>query len=327
MVDPDRGLRRDLHAPARHHRGERRAARDQTVAALLLRRSPVGRRRVRPDPRRLPPHRRSRRRHVRPPRGLRDRARDLLAGIADVRRVHLGAHAQPLARGPGHRWGDHVRDVTRPHRAGLLGEGARDGLRGLRGGRRRCGGDRAVDRRCDHQRDRVAVDLLRQPADRCRRDRDHARRGRELEGPHRAADRLGRLRHLLRFAVPARLRARPGQRQGMGQPAHRGVADRSRGADGGISARRVARTRPDARPRALQAARHVRGVPHLVHPLGVDLRDVPLPHPLHARSPRLQPVRHGAPLPADHDARLHRRAHRRQAHRPRQRARTCSVSG
>ena len=100
-----------------------------------------------------------------------DRARHLLVVLAAVRCVDLVAHAQPVASGPGCGRCDHVRDLARADRAGLLGAGAGHGLRCLRrGGRRRRRG-RPADRRRDHQRHRLAVDLLRQPADRGRRHR------------------------------------------------------------------------------------------------------------------------------------------------------------
>src|SRR3984957_10585449 len=50
MVDPDRRLHGDLHAPARHHGRERGTARHSTVTARELLGPAVGRRRLLADP-------------------------------------------------------------------------------------------------------------------------------------------------------------------------------------------------------------------------------------------------------------------------------------
>ena len=65
------------------------------------------------------------------------------------------------------------------------GTRARLRVRRLGGGRRRRDGARAAARWTAHDRTELALDLLRQPADRRRRDRCHPRRGsQEFRPPH-----------------------------------------------------------------------------------------------------------------------------------------------
>src|SRR5579872_1304103 len=54
VVDADRRLHGDVHAPARHHRRERRTARHPALAELELLRPAVGRGRVLADPGSVP---------------------------------------------------------------------------------------------------------------------------------------------------------------------------------------------------------------------------------------------------------------------------------
>ena len=82
VVDPDRRLHGDLHAPARHHCRERGAARHPALAQLELLGPAVGRRRLLADLGRLPPDRRCRGRHLRPAQDLRRRPRRLLGLVA-----------------------------------------------------------------------------------------------------------------------------------------------------------------------------------------------------------------------------------------------------
>ena len=191
VVDPDRRLHGDLHAPPRHHGRERGAARHPAVAALELLRPAVGRRRLLADAGRLPPHRRRAGRHLRPPGGLRHRAGRLLARLAAVRSLDHAAHAQPGPRRPGRRRRHHVRHVARPHRRRVRGQGPRDRLRHLRRGdrRRRC--HRPADRRRHHERHRLALDLLRQRPHRGRRRHHHHDQDRRVQGPAGSAASTG----------------------------------------------------------------------------------------------------------------------------------------
>ena len=71
LVDARRRLRRDVHAAARHHDRERRAAGHREGPGLVVLRSAVGRRRLRAVARRAAADRRVARRPPRPPPGLR----------------------------------------------------------------------------------------------------------------------------------------------------------------------------------------------------------------------------------------------------------------
>ena len=132
-----------------------------------LQRPAVGGRRLRPDPGRLPAHRRRRRRHVRPARGVRRRPGRLLRLLARLRALHHLAHAEPLAGAPRASAGRSCSPPRWPSSPQAF-QGRERGhrLRHLRGGGRRGGGGRPAGRRRHHQRDRLAVDLLRQRAHR-----------------------------------------------------------------------------------------------------------------------------------------------------------------
>ena len=82
----------------------------------------------------------------------------------------------------------------------------------------------------------------------------------------------------------------------------------------GLRRRRVAPKRPDARPDAVQKPGLRRCVAYSLHPVGVDIRDVPVPHLLHPGRPRLRPISSGPALPADHLDDVRRIPCRRQAH-------------
>ena len=97
MVDPDRRLHGDLHAPSRHHGRERGAARHPAVAARQLLGPAVGRRRLLADPGRLPPHGRGGGRHLRPAEDLRHRIGRLLARVVGLRPLDVTPDAQPRA--------------------------------------------------------------------------------------------------------------------------------------------------------------------------------------------------------------------------------------
>ena len=162
-----------------------------------LQRHPVGRRRLLADARRVPPHRRGARRHVRTARGVRHRARRLLRVLAGVRAGHLLAHAQPVEGAPRAsaapscsppRW------PSSPARSRGRERGTAFGIYGAVA--RRCGGGRAAGRRGHHQRDRLAVDLLRQRPHRRGGRRHHPDQDPGVEGPQHPADRLDRV-HLV----------------------------------------------------------------------------------------------------------------------------------
>ena len=135
--------------------------------------------------------------------------------------------------------------------------------------------------------------------------------------------RLGRHRHLLGRPVPDGLRAHPRQRRGLGRADHR--VPRRRAAALLVAfvvvERRIAQPMFDLslfrNPSFCGAS-----IAAFVL-LGIDVRDVPLPHALRAEHPRLLGARVRPALPADHGRLVRRRAVRRQARRARGRPR-CS---
>ncbi len=221
MVDVDRGLRSDLHAAARHHGRERRAARHPALAALELLRPAVGRQRLLADARRVPAHLRRARRPLRPAPPVHDRPRHLHGLLGRLRAVRLAARAEPRARRAGHRRRDDARDLARADRRRVPRQGARRRVRRLRRRDRRRRRRRPGRRRIDHLGHRLGMDLLRQRADRHRRRLPHAHAGLRVARPERARRRLAGARDVLRLAVPARLRADRGQRKGLGLDADR----------------------------------------------------------------------------------------------------------
>ena len=144
-------------------------------------------------------------------------------------------NAQPRPRRAGRRRGDDVRHLAGADRQRLPRARPRHGLRGLRrrqrGGRRRGpGGGRG-----HHLGDRLGMDLLRQRPDRHRRGVRDAHQGGRVARPERDGRRLGRAGHLLGRPLPARVRARPGQHQGLGLDRDRLDARRGRRAAGRCS--------------------------------------------------------------------------------------------
>src|SRR3984957_11173299 len=85
MVDPDRRLHGDLHAPSRHHGRERGAAGHSAVAPRELLGSAVGRGGRLVDAGRLPPHCGRGGRHLRTAQNLRHRPDHLLGRLAGLR--------------------------------------------------------------------------------------------------------------------------------------------------------------------------------------------------------------------------------------------------
>ena len=195
VVDARRGLRRHLHAAARHHRGQHRAAGDPEGPRRQLHRPAVGDRRLRALARRPGPDRRLAGRPARPPARLRGRARDLLRRLAALRaraRPHL---PQPRPRPAGRRRRGDVRGLPRPRRPGVpqrrrAGHG--DGhLRRLDRDRRR---GRPAGRRPADRRPRLGVGLPDQRPDRPGHDRHHLLEAGRVPRPQRDPDRLGRPR-------------------------------------------------------------------------------------------------------------------------------------
>ena len=118
VVDARGRLRGDVHAAARHHDRQRRAAQDRRRPALELLRHPVGDRRLCADARRAAAHHWGAGRPARPQARLRDRSRTLLGHVPALRpgpELHV-PDSRP--RRSGHRRGDHVLDL-----AGAAGPG------------------------------------------------------------------------------------------------------------------------------------------------------------------------------------------------------------
>ena len=84
--------------------------------------------------------------------------------------------------------------------------------------------------------------------------------------------------------------------------------------DGGVPGGRVAPARPHARPDPVQAAGDGRRVPGLLHPVGLDLRHVPVSHAVPPGGTGLRAVRRRPPVPARDRAGLRGRTGGRQTH-------------
>ena len=220
----DGGLHGRVHAPARHHDRERRAARHPATAGRDALGPAVGHRRLRAEPGRPAAHRRVAGRPLRPPAALRDRPGGLHDRLDRLRRGPGHLLPPDLTRVPGHRRRRHVRHRAGPARRGVPRQGPRYGVRRLRCDHRRGRRDRPGARRRPHQRPVVALDLLRQRADLPGRARGLADPGRGVQGPARGAARLVRLRQLLDRAGRPGLRAdrgrqgRVGSRPGSSSP-------------------------------------------------------------------------------------------------------------
>ena len=162
------------------------------------------------------------------------RVHDLLRCL---RPVDHAADAEPRARRAGHRRGDDVRDRARADRPGVPRQGARDGVRRVRCGHRR---ERWRSGRCSagssprasagsgsssstSRSASIAVFIALTRSD-------------GLARPERHRRRLGGPRDVLRLAVPARVRARAGQRKGLGLDRDRLIPDRRGRADGAVHA-------------------------------------------------------------------------------------------
>ena len=240
MVDADRRLHRHVHAPARHHRGERGPARHPAVAALDLQRHPVGGRRLLADAGRLPPHRRGRRGHVRPARGVRRRARRVLAS-----RPWCAAWPPPRScstwPGPPRAWAGPSCSPPRwpssprpsPARSGARPSGS---TAPCSAGRWRSGrwsgapspaasGGGGSSSSTSHRRGG---------------HRHHPGQDPGVQGPQQPPRRLDRIRLVLRRPVHVGARTHPRQRRRLGQRADRGPAGRCGGPAGRLPRGRVA---------------------------------------------------------------------------------------
>src|SRR5947209_15444385 len=120
MVDPARGLRRDVHAAARHHDRERRAAEDRDLTEGELLRYPVGDRCVCADAGVGPPDRGNAGRPARAAAPVLGWPGAVWVDLTAVCTFAERAVSDPRARWAGDRWCDHVRD-----RAFAVGPGIR----------------------------------------------------------------------------------------------------------------------------------------------------------------------------------------------------------
>ena len=228
MVDPHRGVHGGVHAPARHHDRERRPAGHPARPRRVAVGPAVGDRRVRPDPRGAPAHRRLARGPLRPQAAVRDRHAGVHRRVVPVR--HRPDRAVPVAGpgGAGRRGSGHVRDRAGAAVRCVLRTGARHGVRVLRGhhGCRRRG--RTGARRRTDQLPVVELDLLRQHPDLRARARRDAHQGRGEPGPAPGAARPGRLPHLQLRARAAGARADPRWCRRLGGQPGRGQLRRQR---------------------------------------------------------------------------------------------------
>ncbi len=286
-MDAGRGVPRHVHAPTGRHDRERCPAGHPAGAACEFLRPAVGGGRVRADAGRVPADRGQPGGHVRPTAAVPDRPG----------RVHLRVDAMRLCRhypdaaavpGPaGGRRGDHVRGVAGAAGRRLPRQGPRRRVRRLGHGDRPGGGDRpAVGRDLD-LRAVLAVDLLRQRADRDRGRGDRGAEGGRVPGAARQPPRLGRFHDLyggpgqpgLRAdrVEPAVLHRRPGARlpRRGGRPAGR------------LRLRGAAHRAPDVRPEPVPAADLHRRFGRGVRAQRLDLRDAALPGAVPAGHPGL----------------------------------------
>ena len=295
MVDADRRLHGDLHAPARHHRRERGAARHPAVAPLLLRRPAVGRRRLLAHPGRLPADRRRGRRH----RTGGAKSSPSAWSSSRLPRWSAGCPTTPLMLNLARAVqgvGGAIMFATslaliaqaftgreRGTAFGIYGAviGGAVAIGPLIGGRH-------------HQRHRLALDLLRQRAHRRRRRPHHLHPGRQdrRTPTGRRIDWVG----FVTFSgspLPAGVRARAGQRLRLGQRATIvALLVGSAVLMAVFFVNECAPAGPDARPRPVQAPGLRGRLAGGLHPVRLDLRHVPVPDPLHpgrssatARSP------------------------------------------
>ena len=236
----------------------------------------------------------------------------LACGLADG-----AVDPRPCPRRPGCRWRDHVRNLAGVDRTGVPRAGARTRVRSPRRHHRRCSCDRPGARRSADERPFLAVDLLRQSADRRVRTARDAHQGRGVAQPGRETARHPRLPHLQHRPRGAHLRAHQQQRRRL-DVAHGRRLARRRGRPprllpgcGTRAARADVRSRPSPRPdlrgRAGRSTRRQR----------VAVRAADLPHPLLPAGSRAVSSPDRGALPAADDCDLLRLRNRRSVERAR----------
>ena len=298
MGDSRGSQRRGLHAPARHHRGEHRAAEHPRGPRRKLHRPPVGCGRLHAHARRVRSGRGISGRPPWPPSCVRVGAWDLHSRLrvrGGIARPNL---AQPVPRGAGHRRCDHVRGLARPDRAGVQGQGARDGDRPVRRDDRHSRGHRAARGRRADRRHRLAIGVRAERADRDRGDRVDVPQDRRVARPRGSGCGLGRSRDVQRLAVPSGARAPARECRGVGECVDRRPARRRGGPVRRVHRGRAAAEEPDAAVPPVPDP-SVHGRPdRVVRDLRVDVRAVPLPDAVHAEHPRPVSARDRAALSA-----------------------------
>ena len=243
-------------------------------------------------------------RQGRPQARVHARAGDLHRFVAGLRAGSRPALPAGLARGAGDRRGDDVRHLAGADRAGVPGSRARDRARHLGRDHSPSGLDRAARGRRARGRAVVALDFLRERADRPGRARGRAAAVARVARPGRLRRRHRRRGGAVPRALPARLRADPWQRGGLGErPDHqllRGLRTAARAVRGGGAPRR----RPAARPLAVPQAGVHRGHDRRLRAVGVDLLDVSVHHAVLPERAGLLAVAGGAPVAAGHRCRF-----------------------
>ena len=299
--DPRPRLPRAVHAARRRHDRERRPALHPGRSRLLGERSDLGRQRLLPGVRRVPPPRRQGSRPARPPARARGRARRLRDGL---RRLRPGPELRrprrrPRRPGPGRRVPLSRRPVDPPRHVPKW-PAAHAGAGRLGGADRHRGRDRAPRGRRARRALRLALGL---PHQRPRRPRGRAARaprrpGRPAAGHGARAPR--RARRAPRDRSAARLHAQRGPdrraRLALGPDAER-LRRRDRPGDRRVPAR--AALAGAAHPARAAAVTDDPGGQHDdAHRRGRAVRDVLLPHPVHADRAGLGRVGDRRRLPA-----------------------------
>ena len=303
MVDPGRGVPGHLHAAAGHHDRERGPAGYPAGAAFEFLRPAVDCRRLCADPGGVPADGGQPGRHVRPPPAVPGRPGDFHLRVGPVRFCRQHGDAAVVPRLAGSRRGGHVRGIAGAAGGLLPRQGPRRRVRRLGRGDRPGGGHRAAARRGADLRPVLALDLLRERADRPRgRHHRAGQGGRVARGPGQPA-RLARLLAVHGGAVepglrphrvePAVLHRRPGPR--LPRPGGRAAGRLRPGGTAPCGA--------DVRHAVVQAADLQRRRGRGVRAQRLDLRDAALPRAVPAGHSRLLAA--GYRRAADGDLRRH----------------------
>ena len=214
VVDADRGLHWCVHAAARHHDRERRAARYPARVLRVVVRPAVGHRRVRADPCGVPADRGFDRGPPRTAAHVRHRDRGLHARIGALRRCDRTSSFLSLARALQGVGGAIMFAISLAlARPGIQAVRARGRIRRVRRVDRRGGRGRTGARRRDHEWFVVALDLLREHSDRSRRPYRDAAASRRVALAGRTPNRLVGMRAVQRRPGRARVRthSQPGR--------------------------------------------------------------------------------------------------------------------